>query len=679
MLRHELRAIERLKALEGDMVEEAIKDSNVFEILALEDIEKKVHGTLRRHVQAWEEAGAGRFVINVIKEGFKLNMKELPGSYEEKNNKSFDKEDVFGKEAIMKLVEMRVLKEVVKEEVSCINPLTVAINDRLKKRLCIDLSRYVNEFTEAKKFKIESTMQFLQVVQPGDYMYAFDLKAAYHQVPMFQPHWRYLGLSAVFKGIKKYFVFTCLPFGLNDAARALTKLLRFPLQTWREWGARSFLHLDDGIGAVAGQVRAQGLADKVRANLADFGLLTSDEKCSWTVSQELEWTGWRINTAEFMIYVPERKLVKAEQKLEELLKAVGKRIKVKTICSIVGLIISFGLAVGRAARFHTRFSTMEVARVVETQGWGAMVVLSGEVITELQFWKANLRRLNGQPIRKMAGVQVLRPKLLYSDAGGHMAGGAMIKDRMVVGDTVFQVNLTEVEVARSSTYRELRGIEEGLRALQVKITGRSIRWHCDNWAACKIVEFGSMKEDCHRVAIKINELIQELKIDFEIVWQSRETEEIRFADKVSKDFDFGDYRISGRDFQRLVIKYGGFRADYFASDYSFRMEPFYSRYLSEKSAGSDAFSQDWSKGFGFFPPPVGLVPRVLQKAREDRAQGVLLVPDWPGSMMMLEVRQTRQLVQEGAMRPWLECPSWFENSTFCGVPKFDMLVMRMRF
>ena len=177
MLRQELRAIERLKALEGDMVEEVNKDTNVYEIMGLEDIEKKVHGTLQRHLRAWEEAGAGKFAVNVIKEGFKLNMRELPGSYEEKNNKSFVKEEDFGKDAIMKLVEMKVLKEVAKEEVSCVNPLTVAINDRGKKRLCIDLSRYVNEFTETKKFKIESTLQFLQVVQPGDYMWAFDLKA----------------------------------------------------------------------------------------------------------------------------------------------------------------------------------------------------------------------------------------------------------------------------------------------------------------------------------------------------------------------------------------------------------------------------------------------------------------------------------------------------------------------
>ena len=109
------------------------------------------------------------------------------------------------------------------------------------------------------------------------------------------------------------------------------------------------------------------------------------------------------------------------------------------------------------------------------------------------------------------------------------------------------------------------------------------------------------------------------------------------------------------------------------------MIPFYSRILSEKSAGSDAFDQDWGRGFGFFHPAVGLVPRVLDKAREDGAQGILLVPDWPGSMMMLKVRKTKELEYEGAMRPRFECLSWFKKSTFQGMPKFYMLVFRMRF
>ena len=125
-------------------------------------------------------------------------------------------------------------------------------------------------------------------------------------------------------------------------------------------------------------------------------------------------------------------------------------------------------------------------------------------------------------IRRLGRFQVVRSQMLYSDVGGHMAGGAVFKNRMVVDGTVFQISLSEEEVSQSSTFRELRGIEEGLKALQARIRGKHVRWHCDNWAACKIVEFGSMKTDCHEVAIRINNSIGDFQVDFEIVWQTRE-------------------------------------------------------------------------------------------------------------------------------------------------------------
>ena len=56
-----------------------------------------------------------------------------------------------------------------------------------------------------------------------------------------------------------------------------------------------------------------------------------------------------------------------------------------------------------------------------------------------------------------------------------------------------------------------------------------------------------------------------------------------------------------------------------------------------------------------------------------------MVPDWPGSMMGREIKYCEQLELVGRWRPVFECPAWFENSTFRGVPKFDMMVFRMRF
>ena len=73
-------------------------------------------------------------MLGVIQDGFKFNMNQMPEDYEEENNKSFFKEEEFAIESIMKLFKMKVLKEVEKDEVNCVNPLIVAINDRGKKK-----------------------------------------------------------------------------------------------------------------------------------------------------------------------------------------------------------------------------------------------------------------------------------------------------------------------------------------------------------------------------------------------------------------------------------------------------------------------------------------------------------------------------------------------------------------
>jgi hypothetical protein len=182
MWRAEVKAMQRLDELEGHLVAEVSSCGKVGAIVdvGVGDAGVKVRGTLLRHIDAWEDAGAGAFALGVLKEGFKLNMDSVPGAYEEGNNKSFEKDREFAVDAVQKLVKLDILKEVERSEVTCVNPLTVAINGVGKKCLCIDLSRCVNEVNASYKFKIESTLQFLQVVKREDWMFAFDLKSAYH-------------------------------------------------------------------------------------------------------------------------------------------------------------------------------------------------------------------------------------------------------------------------------------------------------------------------------------------------------------------------------------------------------------------------------------------------------------------------------------------------------------------
>ena len=87
---------------------------------------------------------------------------------------------------------------------------------------------------KAPKFKIESTMAALQIIEKDDWLFSFDLKLAYLQVPINSNFTELFGFSIEEDdGKKRFFYYKNMPFGLNDACRVLTKLLRSPLERWR--------------------------------------------------------------------------------------------------------------------------------------------------------------------------------------------------------------------------------------------------------------------------------------------------------------------------------------------------------------------------------------------------------------------------------------------------------------
>ena len=173
---------EKLDKLEGKLLEEDNEVCLMFE--EDNEVEDKVHNTLRKHIGFWRESGASEFAVSVILNGYVPQMQREPERYKEGNNKSYKDERAWANEAVYKLQRAKIVRETKLEELWCVNPLTVAKNAKGKRRLCIDLSRCVNKVIKAPKFKIQSTMAALQIVERGDWMFSFNLKSAYLQVPI---------------------------------------------------------------------------------------------------------------------------------------------------------------------------------------------------------------------------------------------------------------------------------------------------------------------------------------------------------------------------------------------------------------------------------------------------------------------------------------------------------------
>ena len=202
-----------------------------------------------------------------------------PEKYCERNNKSYKEERVWANEAVFKLQRAKIVVETSREILWCINPLTVVKNARGKRRLCIDLSRCVNKVVRSPKFKIQSMLPVLQVIEKGNSLFSFDLKSAYLQVPINKNFVKWFGFCVEEEGGReRFFYYKQMPFGLNDACCVLTKLLRLPLERWRRLGINVYLHVDDGLGMVMGREFVSWAGRRVRADLKKFGLLVSEDK-----------------------------------------------------------------------------------------------------------------------------------------------------------------------------------------------------------------------------------------------------------------------------------------------------------------------------------------------------------------------------------------------------------------
>ena len=64
---------------------------------------------------------------------------------------------------------------------------------------------------------------------------------------------------------------------------------------------------------------------------------------------------------------------------------------------------------------------------------------------------------------------------MFSDASNLECGGARFDGEKVAWDMVFKAVLTEEERKKSSTFRELRGFEEGILANGERLQGKVVR------------------------------------------------------------------------------------------------------------------------------------------------------------------------------------------------------------
>ena len=589
---------------------EAPQKGHQFWEIGAEDVPMPifVKGRLRDKLAYWRDVlHASPSVLRVIESGYVLPLMSEPTHFRRNNHASALGNTEFVGESIAELVRSGCVKEVEGVPAVC-SPLSVVENSGGKKRLVLNL-RHLNMFLYKQKFKYEDLRVAMLLLKKGDYMFSFDLKSGYHHIDIAQAHHKYLG----FAWGEKFYVFTVLPFGLCTACYIFTKVLHPLVRYWRAQGMRVVVYLDDGLGAAASMKEACVASGMVRATLNNAGFVTHLIKSVWNPTSCLIWLGFIIDLAKGVIQVPESKIVSLRSMLQVVKQA--SCVRAKYLASILGKIISMGLAFGPVTRFMTRslYSVLE-----SRQSWYESLQFTPEAKAELVFWASNLEGYNAQPIWHSPGAV----RVVYSDASDTGFGGYVVEH----GACVTHGQWTAEEACRSSTWRELTAVYLVLLSMTTKLVNARVRWFTDNQNVVHILQVGSRKSDLHEIALRVFSLAIENQIRLEPEWVPRACNER--ADLLSRIVDYDDWYINPEVFAWLDSLWGPHTVDRFA-DYNNRQLPrFNSRCWNPGSEAVDAFTVDWSCENNWWCPPVSLVPRVIGHAESCMARGTLIVPEW---------------------------------------------------
>jgi hypothetical protein len=259
--------------------------------------------------------------MNILKYGYKIPVKmtaeQKATVYREGNNKSARSEMDFLQSEVERLVADGQVIEV-KAPVTCTNPLTVAFkvnsDGTIKRRLVIDLSRWVNWMIVPDKFRMARFHDALAQSSRGDYQSVFDVSKAYHHIRLAPESYCLVGFCVEDKDKKeRFYHFVVLVFGLGPSGQVLGRVMRPILIFLSLKGIRNIMYVDDGRTAAASKA----------------GFIVAAEKSDrlGDSAQRKEYLGFIIDTEHMRVHVQAMKLARIRKILDEFMKTSRHKVR----------------------------------------------------------------------------------------------------------------------------------------------------------------------------------------------------------------------------------------------------------------------------------------------------------------------------------------------------------------
>ena len=515
-------------------------------------------------------------------------------------------------------------------------------------RVLFDLSDF-NDFVPDEHFKMEDAETVKTMILPDSYMASLDWKDAYYSVKIHPSHRKYLR----FYWNGKLMQYTCLPQGLKCAPRIFTKLTRVNLSVLREQGVKASNFIDDSFIIDKNLLATRRAVQKTVAISEFSGWVIHPEKSVLDPSQILQHLGFVFNSNNMTVKISDERANKIISLCKFIRVATERRrkITIRIFAKLIGCMVSTFTG-NQYAKLLCRSCVNEKnINLAHNRGnFDAKMRVTNKSLAFIKVWENEAHLMNAPICRAPPSV------FLESDASD-ISWGGVFRSKLPIHT---RGSWDEFESDWHNNLKELKAACLVIMSFCKNMYDTHIKISIDNTTAVAYLHNQGGRK------LYLNRLAQEIW-----TWARKQNNWItpvylpgifnKDADKQSRlKSDSSEYKLSDGMFSLICERFGNPTVDLFASRLNYKVENYYSYLFDPGASKTDAFSEPWNELLSYAFPPFNCVTRVIQKAKTEKSDLILVCPNWPGQVWYTDLIKTATKIiyfnSREVTHPWRTAP-----------------------
>ena len=575
----------------------------------------KIGGCLAPHWPIWEEKGADAWVVEVLKEGYRIPfLAEPPLAPHPIPFNSYGPASIKGQaleREVASLLEMEAVERVPSPDPGFYSRLFVVLKASGSWRPVIDLKK-LNGSIKKTRFRMETVQSVLSSIRRNDWMVSIDLKEAYLQIPV-HPESRKFLRFVTNMGV---FQFRTLCFGLSTAPQVFTRIMAPVSKILHSMKIRLLRYLDDWLLIASSKEECLRARNFLIELCLELGIVINMEKSSLIPSQEIVYLGMILNSQTLRAFPTAERRKNVTILIEEFLSSGTQPAFLWQ--KILGHLASLSQLVP-GGRLRMRSLQITLRKHWNFEDRGKQISWNQQCLQDLLWWAETEHLSLG------CSLQTLPPDLAFWSDASDEGWGAHLSDQIASG------LWSEEEKMMSINMRELRAAKLGLQEFQEIVQDKVVALFIDNTTAVAYLrnQGGTMSH-------KLNQETQEI-----LRWSEENGTVLRpqfllgsqnvIADSLSRpnQIQGAEWTLCQEVVDRITRRWPA-TIDLFATSLNHRFPVYFAPLQDPMSAGTDSLLQNWENLQGYAFPPFPLIRKVLNKMRQTRGCHLTLIaPFWP--------------------------------------------------